>query len=154
MRLILAISLPFLRCKGIVRNSHTHTMAAFGTSFPMTEKLYLKDTYLFNTEAKVYGVSKEESGVAVVLDRSIFHPQGGGQPSDVVSILMLLDFKLCQYPCAILTPPPFPTTTKKIVLYVCTYLNFFSSCIMRCIFSYKMKLMHVVYCSFHATFRV
>lgn len=67
-------------------------MAGFKNSFPMTEKLYLKDTYLFNTEAKVYGILKEESKTAVVLDRSIFHPQGGGQPSDVVSVLILLVF--------------------------------------------------------------
>lgn len=35
------------------------------------------------TEAKVLGVVEDETqGPAVILDKTIFHPQGGGQPSD------------------------------------------------------------------------
>lgn len=35
------------------------------------------------TEATVLGVVEDDSqGSAIILDRTIFHPQGGGQPSD------------------------------------------------------------------------
>lgn len=36
-----------------------------------------------SAEAVVLGVVEDEArGPAVILDRTIFHPQGGGQPSD------------------------------------------------------------------------
>lgn len=44
----------------------------------MTELLYLKDSYLKETKAKVIEISK-----GVVLDRTIFYPTSGGQPNDL-----------------------------------------------------------------------
>ncbi|CAM9753551.1 unnamed protein product [Ectocarpus fasciculatus] len=45
--------------------------------------MYLQDTYLMISEATVLGVVEDDSqGSAIILDRTIFHPQGGGQPSD------------------------------------------------------------------------
>lgn len=44
----------------------------------MTEMLYLKDSYAKQFEAKVLKVE----GRSVVLDKTLFYPQGGGQPSD------------------------------------------------------------------------
>lgn len=44
----------------------------------MTELLYLKDSYLKEFEASIL----EIVGNAVVLDRTAFYPQGGGQPCD------------------------------------------------------------------------
>ena len=44
----------------------------------MTEKLYYIDGYLKETEATVTAVS----GNAIILDRTIFYPEGGGQPGD------------------------------------------------------------------------
>ncbi|CBJ48444.1 Similar to ATP binding / alanine-tRNA ligase [Ectocarpus siliculosus] len=45
--------------------------------------MYLQDTYLMTSEATVLGVVEDDSqGSAIILDRTIFHPQGGGQPSD------------------------------------------------------------------------
>jgi len=43
-----------------------------------TEKLYQEDPYLRECTARVTGVT----GQAVILDRSIFYCQGGGQPGD------------------------------------------------------------------------
>lgn len=44
----------------------------------MTELLYLSDSYLREFEATVTAVTED----GVVLDRTAFYPQGGGQPSD------------------------------------------------------------------------
>ena len=48
-----------------------------------TEKLYLKDSYLKKAPARVLRVVREKGRrYYVVTDPSIFHPLGGGQPSD------------------------------------------------------------------------
>ncbi len=47
---------------------------------PPTEQLHLEDAYLRSSRATVVGVDAE--GRRVALDRSVFHPTGGGQPSD------------------------------------------------------------------------
>lgn len=44
----------------------------------MTEYLYITDAYLKEINAKVLSIHEE----GVILDQTIFYPQGGGQPSD------------------------------------------------------------------------
>ncbi len=44
----------------------------------MTERLYADDAYLKATQARVVAVE----GGAVLLDRTVFYPAGGGQPGD------------------------------------------------------------------------
>jgi alanyl-tRNA synthetase len=48
----------------------------------MTVQLYLQNALLFSQEALIIGSGKDENGFFVHLDQSIFHPKGGGQPSD------------------------------------------------------------------------
>ena len=48
----------------------------------MTEKLFYQDSHLFEFEATVLEVQKEKRGWEVVLDRTAFFPEGGGQPAD------------------------------------------------------------------------
>ncbi len=45
----------------------------------MTEDLFRADAYLARCEAKVAGVTPEG---AILLDRTVFYPTGGGQPGD------------------------------------------------------------------------
>jgi alanyl-tRNA synthetase len=48
----------------------------------MTDLVYLSDTYLFTDTATAIAHDLNEFGEYLVLDRTIFYPQGGGQPSD------------------------------------------------------------------------
>lgn len=48
----------------------------------MNNLLYLNDTYLFSCSANVIGVEDDENGTYVLLDETIFYPQGGGQACD------------------------------------------------------------------------
>ena len=52
---------------------------------PATVALYQTDTYLLTSDAIVLAVEQLDGGEgwAVVLDQTVFHPQGGGQPADV-----------------------------------------------------------------------
>lgn len=48
----------------------------------MTEKLYDNDSYLCEFDARVLSCEKTEGGYAVVLDRTAFFPEEGGQSAD------------------------------------------------------------------------
>ena len=47
-----------------------------------TRKLFYEDVYLGEFEANVLECRPEKSGSAVLLDRTAFYPEGGGQPAD------------------------------------------------------------------------
>lgn len=48
----------------------------------MTEKLYEQDSMLKSCLATVQSCAEDKRGYAVVLDRTVFFPEGGGQLSD------------------------------------------------------------------------
>ena len=48
----------------------------------MTEKLYYQNSHLFAFDAKVLDCRAEKKGYSVVLDRTAFFPEGGGQLAD------------------------------------------------------------------------
>lgn len=48
----------------------------------MTVKLYETDAYLREFEATVLSCEETKGGYAVVLDQTVFFPEGGGQPAD------------------------------------------------------------------------
>lgn len=48
----------------------------------MTEKLYEQDAFLVKFEANVLSCVKSKKGFDVILDRTAFYPEGGGQPYD------------------------------------------------------------------------
>jgi len=64
---------------------------------PATQRDYWKDTYQFQGEAVVLSVRPDDraqdaddidpTSKLIILDRTLFHPQGGGQPSDTGTIV-------------------------------------------------------------------
>lgn len=48
----------------------------------MSEKLYYNDPFLKEFTATVLSCEQEKAGWSVVLDRTAFYPEGGGQPAD------------------------------------------------------------------------
>lgn len=48
----------------------------------MTELMYLRNPQLFEAEANITFLGSDERGDYIVLDKTPFYPQGGGQPSD------------------------------------------------------------------------
>lgn len=48
----------------------------------MTELIYLQQMNLLECDAEVVEISAREVSTGVVLDRTVFYPQGGGQPFD------------------------------------------------------------------------
>lgn len=56
------------------------------SNIPPTDKVYLNDSYLYELQgAKLISVEnwpKEEKNICLIFDKTVFHPQGGGQPSD------------------------------------------------------------------------
>jgi len=52
-------------------------------SIPATKLLYLEDTYQFNGTGIIVSMQEVEGkGTSIILDQTIFYPQGGGQPAD------------------------------------------------------------------------
>lgn len=47
-----------------------------------TEKLYDQDAYLTTFTARVVDCRQRKDGWAVILDKTCFYPEGGGQPGD------------------------------------------------------------------------
>ena len=49
----------------------------------MTDKLYYKDSHIMNFAAEIISCESYKNGYAVVLDRTAFFPEGGGQSADI-----------------------------------------------------------------------
>ena len=52
----------------------------------ITEKLYYKDSHIKAFTAKVIDCRKNENGFEVILDKTAFFPEGGGQYADTGKI--------------------------------------------------------------------
>jgi alanyl-tRNA synthetase len=67
-------------------HSHERKEEDLGESkknLPKSEFLYYKDHYTKEFDAKVLWTNNTSDGTDVVLDKTAFYPEGGGQPSDV-----------------------------------------------------------------------
>jgi lysyl-tRNA synthetase len=49
---------------------------------------YWKDSYLLESEAVVADIMVDETGTFISLDKTVFYPQGGGQPSDIGKVFL------------------------------------------------------------------
>ncbi len=47
-----------------------------------TELEYLKDHSILHFQSKIQDIVENEMGLSIILDKTFFYPQGGGQPSD------------------------------------------------------------------------
>ena len=52
----------------------------------MMEKLYYQTPYVKEFEAEVISCTEGKKGYEIILDRTGFYPEGGGQPSDTGSL--------------------------------------------------------------------
>src|SRR6266508_2142175 len=51
--------------------------------YESTKRMYYNDTYLDRLKfVKILEVGEDENGDYFISDKTIFHPQGGGQPAD------------------------------------------------------------------------
>jgi alanyl-tRNA synthetase len=57
------------------------------SELPQTERLYYDDPYGTEFEAMVLDVFEREEGYDVVLDQTMFYPEGGGQPPDLGTLV-------------------------------------------------------------------
>ncbi|CAH1759001.1 11113_t:CDS:2 [Entrophospora sp. SA101] len=60
------------------------------------ERVYYADTYLDKLEVQILERGKDDNGSYVIFDKTIFHPQGGGQPSDEgyleIAVIQVIDW--------------------------------------------------------------
>jgi alanyl-tRNA synthetase len=57
-------------------------LAKFVLEIAPTVRVYLEDSYSESTDCNVLRTVQEKKSAYLVLDRTIFHPRSGGQPSD------------------------------------------------------------------------
>lgn len=48
----------------------------------MTELIYLTNTYLYTYTSTIISCEEDDFGIYITMDKTIFYPQGGGQPAD------------------------------------------------------------------------
>lgn len=61
-------------------------MTEIKINYPATEKLYFENAYLKEFSARVIGREIREGQQLVILDRTAFYPESGGQPHDLGSL--------------------------------------------------------------------
>merc|ERR1711997_451726 len=56
------------------------------STHPPTKQDWMNDTYQFSSKSKIQEINSDAEKPYVILEATIFHPQGGGQPSDIGKI--------------------------------------------------------------------
>lgn len=56
-----------------------------------TEKVFHNDRYVTSLQAKIISVEKKNKKMVCITDRTVFYPEGGGQPGDIGELTLLRD---------------------------------------------------------------
>ena len=78
----------FTQVAGAHEKDTSNKKSTFEVDFPETDLLFYKDFYQKEFEAEVLGVVEKDGDKCLIFDKTVFYPEGGGQPSDmgIVSI--------------------------------------------------------------------
>jgi alanyl-tRNA synthetase len=82
-----------------------------------TERLYYNDAYTLHFEANVLEVTAYAQRPALILDRTYFYPEGGGQPSDrgMLNGVRVLDVQTRPSDRAVLHVLESPLTAQRVI---------------------------------------
>ena len=61
-------------------------LAKFVQEIPLTTCIYLEDSYSQSADCNVLRIVQEKNSAYLALDRTVFHPRSGGQPSDIGTV--------------------------------------------------------------------
>ena len=73
----------FTQVAGAHEKDTTNKKDSFKVDFPETELLFYKDFYQKEFEAEVLGLVEKDGDKCLIFDKTVFYPEGGGQPSDI-----------------------------------------------------------------------
>ena len=73
----------FTQVAGAHEKDTTNKKSTFKVDFPETDLLFYKDFYQKEFEAEVLGLVEKDGDKCLIFDKTVFYPEGGGQPSDI-----------------------------------------------------------------------
>lgn len=73
----------FTQVAGAHEKDTTNKKDSFEVDYPETDLLFYKNFYQKEFEAEVLGLVEKDGDKCLIFDKTVFYPEGGGQPSDV-----------------------------------------------------------------------
>ena len=78
----------FTQVAGAHEKDTTNKKSTFKVDFPETDLLFYKDFYQKEFEAEVLGLVEKDGDKCLIFDKTVFYPEGGGQPSDIGEVFI------------------------------------------------------------------